>query len=236
MSAYAALVLAGGAGRRMGDPAKPLLPVGGVPMLQRVLSAVTDAHPLIVVGPPELAPELPPGAVLTREEPPGGGPVAALAAGAAHLPPSGLVLVTAADLPFLTAAAIATLAESLTADAAATPAESRTADASGVLDDGRAADPTGVALFVDAGGRRQHLCSMWRIAALRAALPAEPHGASMRRLLDGVEVAQVAWAGDGPPPWYDCDTPDELARAERAGREDRTVAGRGDDEDEEARP
>ncbi|GAA1635644.1 molybdenum cofactor guanylyltransferase [Catellatospora bangladeshensis] len=216
MSAYAALVLAGGAGRRMGDPAKPLLPVGGVPMLRRVLAAVAAARPLIVVGPPELAPELPEHAVLTREEPPGGGPVAALAAGAAHLPAAGLVLITAADLPFLTADAIGALADSLTGET------------------DRSAAP-GVALFVDNGGRRQHLCAMWRIAALRAALPADPHGASMRRLLDGVDVAQVAWAGDGPPPWYDCDTPDELARAERAGREDRTVAAGGDEEDEEAR-
>ncbi|BCJ71829.1 hypothetical protein CS0771_13730 [Catellatospora sp. IY07-71] len=210
MSAYAALVLAGGAGRRMGDPAKPLLPVGGVPMLRRVLAAVAAARPLIVVGPPELASELPVHAVLTREEPPGGGPVAALAAGVAHLPAQGLVLVTAADLPFLTASAIDALAARLTSP--------------------------GVALFVDREGRRQHLCALWRVSALRAALPADPRGASMRRLLDGVEVAQVAWAGDGPPPWYDCDTPDELARAERAGREYRSVAGRGDDEDEEARP
>jgi molybdopterin-guanine dinucleotide biosynthesis protein A len=232
MHAYAALVLAGGAGRRMGDPAKPLLPVGGVPMLRRVLDAVPAARPLIVVGPPELAAELPAGAVLTREDPPGGGPVAAVAAGAAHLPHDGLVLVTAADLPFLTPTAVATLASRLGPSGAKDP---QTLGPIGA-DDGDVGRAD-VALFVDEGGRAQHLCAMWRIPALRAALPARPHGASMRGLLDGVAVARVRWTGGGPPPWYDCDTPDELRRAETAGeRADQTSPVRGGEERAEERP
>ncbi|GAB4056294.1 hypothetical protein GCM10028775_54330 [Catellatospora paridis] len=189
MISYAAMVLAGGAARRMGGVAKPLLPVGGVPMLRRVLAAVAEASPLVVVGPPELAAELPPGAVLTREDPPGGGPVAAVAAGAAGLPETGdtgRVLVVAADLPFLTRDAVAAL---LAVDA-------------------------DVVMFTDADGRRQHLCAAWRLGALRAALPARPHGAPMRVLLAQVDVAEVPWAGSGPAPWYDCDTPDELRQAE----------------------
>ena len=45
MSGFAAIVLAGGNGRRLGDPAKPERPVGGVPMVIRVLGAVADAFP-----------------------------------------------------------------------------------------------------------------------------------------------------------------------------------------------
>nr|WP_239086085.1 NTP transferase domain-containing protein [Catellatospora methionotrophica] len=191
MISYAAMVLAGGAARRMGGVAKPLLPVGGVPMLRRVLAAVVDASPLVVVGPPELAPALPAGAVLTREDPPGGGPVAAVAAGAAGLAAAGAadrVLVVAADLPFLTREAVTAL---LAVDA-------------------------DVVMFTDADGRRQHLCAAWRLGALRAALPAQPHGAPMRVLLGHAEVAELPWAGAGPEPWYDCDTPDELRQAEAA--------------------
>ncbi|WP_203699061.1 molybdenum cofactor guanylyltransferase [Catellatospora coxensis] len=180
------MVLAGGAARRMGGVAKPLLPVGGVPMLRRVLGAVAEAQALVVVGPPELAAELPPAAVLTREDPPGGGPVAAIAAGAARLPAgTDRVLVVAADLPFLTRDAVAAL---LAVD-------------------------VDVVMFTDADGRRQHLCAAWRLGTLHAELPANPHGAPMRALLADVDVVELPWAGEGPPPWYDCDTPDELRAA-----------------------
>ncbi|MEU8000593.1 NTP transferase domain-containing protein [Catellatospora sp. NPDC049111] len=180
------MVLAGGAARRMGGVAKPLLPVGGVPMLRRVLGAVAEARALVVVGPPELAAELPSAAVLTREDPPGGGPVAAIAAGAAVLPADAeRVLVAAADLPFLTRDAVAAL---LAVDA-------------------------DVVMFTDEDGRRQHLCAAWRLGALRAGIPANPHGTPMRALLADVDVVELPWAGEGPPPWYDCDTPDELRAA-----------------------
>lgn len=50
-SPVAGAVLAGGAGRRMGGP-KAMLPVGGVPMVERVARALRDAgcEPVIVVG------------------------------------------------------------------------------------------------------------------------------------------------------------------------------------------
>jgi molybdenum cofactor guanylyltransferase len=40
---YAAIVLAGGEGRRLGGPGKPGLAVGGRSMLARVLDSVADA-------------------------------------------------------------------------------------------------------------------------------------------------------------------------------------------------
>ncbi|MEV1145384.1 NTP transferase domain-containing protein, partial [Micromonospora sp. NPDC049799] len=51
MGGYAAVVLAGGAARRMGGTDKPARPVAGRPMRDRVLAAVPDADPRILVGP-----------------------------------------------------------------------------------------------------------------------------------------------------------------------------------------
>jgi molybdopterin-guanine dinucleotide biosynthesis protein A len=95
---YDALVLAGGEARRLGGADKPALLVGGRSLLDRVLSACADASRTVVVG-PERATERP--VVWTREDPPGGGPVPALAAGLRELDADRVVLL-AADLPFLT--------------------------------------------------------------------------------------------------------------------------------------
>ncbi|MFD1085775.1 molybdenum cofactor guanylyltransferase [Micromonospora andamanensis] len=192
MTAYAAVVLSGGAGRRMGGRDKPVLPVGGVPMRERVLAAVADASPRILVGPgPAIA-----GVRLTREVPPGGGPVAAVAAGLALLDTEvPAVALLAADLPLLTRSAIGELLDHLHR-----------------LD--------GVC-YVDRSGRRQTLCGVWRPAALRAALDrlsvrrgGDVSGAPLRELVAGLAVRDVTWRGDGPEPWFDCDTERDLRRAE----------------------
>src|SRR6185369_15934291 len=108
---FAAVVLAGGAARRLGGTSKPSRTVGGIRLLDRVLAALAGADPLIVVGPPDLP--LPSGVRRTIESPPGGGPVAALAAGLALLavptPVHDRVAVLAADLPFLTTATVTSL-------------------------------------------------------------------------------------------------------------------------------
>lgn len=185
MDAYAAVVLAGGAARRLGGADKPRLRVGERSMLDRVLDAVADADPRIVVGPGPVR-----DALGVTEEPPGGGPVAALAAGLA-LVPSGTVAVLAADLPFLTATAVHRLRSTLTS----------TMD--GVV-------------YVDATGRRQLLCGLWSTEKLRERLAqlGDPAGRSMRRLVDGLRVAELSWSAPGPPPWYDCDTESDLQRAQ----------------------
>ncbi len=161
-------------------------------MLARVLEAVASADPRIVVGPPSLAPLLPPSVVLTLEEPPGGGPVAAVAQ-AVRLLPAELanVAVLSADLPFLTASVVNGLSAAVTG-----------------------AD---VAVLLDGGGRPQWLCAVWQAAALRRRLEAvgPPEGVPMRDLVGGCAVRQVvASAGAGPPPWFDCDTDFDLRRAE----------------------
>ncbi|WP_091673271.1 molybdenum cofactor guanylyltransferase [Micromonospora auratinigra] len=196
MTAYAAVVLSGGAARRMGGVDKPARAVGGRPMLHRVLAAVADASPRIVVGP---AGALPGGVRVTREVPSGGGPVAATAAGLALLGPgTPTVALLAGDLPLLTPTAVAALRHA--------------------LDGSPAADG---ACYVDDDGRRQQLCGVWRVDALRTALTrlaaergGTVGGAPVRGLLAGTAVREVSWSGSGPPPWFDCDTDEDVRRAE----------------------
>lgn len=183
-SDYAAIVLAGGRATRFGGVHKPGLVVGGRTLLDRVLSAVSDASPRIVVGPDQ---PLPYGVLATREDPPGGGPVAALGAGLSLISPLvEWVAVLAADLPFLTGADMTALRTAAVADGA---------------------------LLVDDQGRDQYLAGVWRVASLVSALPA-PAGGSMRRMVSTLDYARVAGSVE-PAPWFDCDDPEDLRRAER---------------------
>jgi molybdopterin-guanine dinucleotide biosynthesis protein A len=194
------VVLAGGAGRRMGGADKPALTVAGQSMITRVLAAVHDADPRIVVG--RVPPDLPVHVHSTSEEPPGGGPVAATAAGLALVPQDvTLTALLAADLPLLTGEAVDVLR--LTVESA----------------------PMQGAVYRDAEGRRQMLCGVWRTAALREAvhrLERERNGglrgASVRELMQFLRVAEVSWRRPGPPPWFDCDTDDDLRTAEEWAR------------------
>ncbi|MFF5217803.1 NTP transferase domain-containing protein [Micromonospora sp. NPDC000442] len=230
MTAYAAVVLAGGAGRRMGGRDKPVLAVGGVPMRERVLTAVADASPRILVGPgPAIA-----GVRLTREVPAGGGPVAAVAAGLALLDTEvPAVALLAADLPLLTRPAVGDLLNRLhridvdRPDDAGTPSTGTLSMETLSIGTPRTGTPgTGTAVFdgacyVDRSGRRQTLCGVWRPGALRAALDrltvrrgGDVAGAPLRELLADLMVCEVTWHGDGPEPWFDCDTEHDLRRAE----------------------
>jgi molybdopterin-guanine dinucleotide biosynthesis protein A len=181
---YTAVVLAGGRAARLGGAPKPQLEVGGRTMLAVVLEATADAAARVVVGPPQPVPD---GVRVVREEPPGGGPVAALGAGLAVVD-TDVVAVLAADLPFLTADVVHQLRERLTGD--------------GVL-------------VVDDTGQDQLLLGVWRTAALRSALPERAAHTSLRKVLSPLAVRRLRpppHAGQ-PAPWTDCDTPADLARA-----------------------
>ena len=180
---YDAVVLAGGSARRLGGVDKPALLVGGMSMLDRVLTAVADAVRVIVVGPerPTRSP-----VSWVREDPPGGGPVAALAAGLAEVQ-AGWVALLAADLPFLDTATVGRL---------------------------RQAAPGGDgALLVDDDGRDQVLLGVWRTAALRAGLPADPSGARLAVVLQGLRMVRLP-VGTSTT-WYDVDTEQDLVRAQQ---------------------
>jgi molybdopterin-guanine dinucleotide biosynthesis protein A len=97
-----AVVLCGGAARRLGGIDKPGLVVGGRPLLDTVLVAVAGASGRVCVGPARST-ALP--VSWCREEPAGAGPVAALSA-ALPLVTAELVVLLAADLPLLAAATV----------------------------------------------------------------------------------------------------------------------------------
>jgi molybdopterin-guanine dinucleotide biosynthesis protein A len=175
----------------MGGSDKPSEVVAGRSMRDRVLDAVGAADPRVVVGG---SVEVPAGVGYTREEPAGGGPVAAVAAGLAMVgDDASEVAVVAGDLPLLTADAVAILRRRLS-----------TAEG---------------ALFVDRDGRRQLLCGVWRADSLRRRLGdmasdrgGGMRGPSMRALVEPLDTVEVEWAEDGLPPWFDCDTDDDLRK------------------------
>ncbi|CAA9211547.1 MAG: Molybdenum cofactor guanylyltransferase [uncultured Blastococcus sp.] len=181
---FTAVVLAGGRAARLGGQVKPQLLVGGRPILAAVLGAVAAAERRVVVGPPQ---PVPADVVLLREQPPGGGPVAAIRAGLAEVG-TDVVVVVAGDLPFLTADVVEGLRQRLTRD--------------GVM-------------AVDDTGRDQYLLGAWRTTALRTALTAARGPMPLRRVL--APIAAARWRPDlapgDRPPWLDCDTPADLARA-----------------------
>jgi molybdopterin-guanine dinucleotide biosynthesis protein A len=121
---FAAIVLAGGASRRMGED-KAFLDFGGEPLLARVCRALAPAveHLVVAAGAPGHA--LPPLAETVRvvhDAVPGGGPLAGITAALAALPAStDRVLVAAGDLPFAAANWARTLATALGPSQAVVP-------------------------------------------------------------------------------------------------------------------
>jgi molybdopterin-guanine dinucleotide biosynthesis protein A len=179
---FDAVVLAGGSARRLGGVDKPALVVGDRSLLDRVLAAVVDASRVVVVGPVRTT-DRP--VLWCREDPPGGGPVAALAAGLVEVR-ADRVAVLAGDLPFLTPTVIERLLES-------------------------AAGRQG-ALVVDEGGRDQLLLGVWDTTALRRALPEQVAGARLGETLRQLDPVRLR-IDARPAPWFDCDTEADLTTA-----------------------
>jgi molybdopterin-guanine dinucleotide biosynthesis protein A len=177
VTTWAAIVLAGGSGRRLGGVDKAGVVLGGRTLLDRALAAVGGASPIVVVGPERSVD----GVVWTREDPPGGGPVAGLAAGLAELADVDFVAVLAVDQPGVTASTVDRL---------------------------RAAVGTAAGAVLVADGHLQWLAGVWRTAVLRAAMPGEPDGASLRSVLRPLAPVEVpARSGEAD----DVDTPEDLA-------------------------
>jgi molybdopterin-guanine dinucleotide biosynthesis protein A len=187
---FDAIVLAGGAARRLGGADKPGLVVGGSTLLDRVLDAVAAAGVIVVAGPRRVTARP---VTWVREDPPGAGPVAGIAAGIG-LVRADVTLVLATDLPGI-GPAVPVLLRAVSDSPAA-----------------------GVACLVESSGQVNYLAAAWRTAALRAALEvtAVPNGAPVRALVAASEMIEVP---DQQGWGYDCDTWEELAGArERAER------------------
>jgi len=186
------VVLAGGRARRLGGADKPMVEIGGKPLLERVLEACAGSGRAIVVGPRRpIAREV----AWVLEQPPGGGPAAAVAA-ALNSCSREWVGVFAADLPFLDAHTVHSLWITLR---------------SGSADRGRDG-----AVTVDADGREQWLAAIYRREALVAAVarvgPDGLAGLPLRRLVADLDLVRA------PAPQralMDCDTWDDVDSARR---------------------
>lgn len=201
---FDAVVLAGGAARRLGGADKPAVRVGGHTLLDRVLAACAAAGDTVVVGPrrPTARPVR-----WAREDPPGGGPLPALAAGIAALDAARrsteepeAVLVLAADLPFLTADTVTALLAALIR-----------------AEDGGGADLPEAVMLTDSGGREQPLTAVYRLEPLRRelALLSAEHGGTAGlplRLLTGELAVRTITDPTGRAS-FDCDTWEDVAAA-----------------------
>lgn len=110
-----AIVVAGGAARRMGGLDKAAIELRGTTLLDRVLGAARPlCGRLVVVGPRRPTDVV--GVEFTVEDSPGGGPAPAVAAGLDLVGAASVVLVLAADLPALTSEDLGRLLAALDAD------------------------------------------------------------------------------------------------------------------------
>lgn len=188
-----ALILAGGEARRLHGADKPMVEVGAGTLLDRVVEACAPSASggrLIVVGPPRATSRE---VRFVREDPPGGGPVAAIAAGLEACS-SRWIGVFAADLPFLTVEAVHRLWMAC-ADAAA--------------------DHDG-AVSLDAEGREQWLAAVYRRDALLGKIaehgPDGVPGLPLRKLVGALRLVRITQPGHAV---FDCDTWEDVDAARR---------------------
>jgi molybdopterin-guanine dinucleotide biosynthesis protein A len=153
-----AIVLAGGDAQRIGGVDKALLEVGGKTLIDRVLDAFPRGTMVVVVGPTRGTDRT---VAWTREDPAGGGPVAALLAGLARTT-SARVAVAAVDHPFLTRTTYGRLAD--------------------------AAEGHDGAIAVDAEGREQYLVGVFTAERLTSALMGRR---AMKDAISELDLARV---------------------------------------------
>jgi molybdopterin-guanine dinucleotide biosynthesis protein A len=186
MADFDALVLAGGAGRRLGGVDKAGIDVGDRTLLDRAFATVAAAHRIVVVGRRRT---LPPGVLAACENPPGAGPVAAVEAGLAVVTRA-VVVVLACDMPLVTGEHVRRLVDEL-----ASPDR----------------EQSDAVMYVDEGGWRQPLAAAYRVPALRRTLATlQPTtGVAVRRLIGPLTVAEIP---ADPGTTADCDTWADVAR------------------------
>lgn len=161
------IVLCGGTSERFGGGDKTAAAFGSTTVLGHLLDELPNDMDVVCVGDRRPTPR---SVQWVREDPPGSGPVAGIAAGLRHVP-TPLVAVVAGDMPYA-ARALPTLHAALTRHPAAS-----------------------AVLAEDPDGHRQLLLGLHRTDALRDAIPENPDGVSVRRVASALEVVSVAVDG-----------------------------------------
>jgi molybdopterin-guanine dinucleotide biosynthesis protein A len=194
---WTAIVLSGGRSSRLGHD-KSRVRIDGRMLIDLVVDAIPPSVPCIIVG-PDPGP-LTRTVIVTREDPPGAGPVAGIAAGLACVT-TDLVAVIAVDMPFAGA------------------------ELAGLIEEFATSAAVDAVIPLDADGRRQPLAGVYATPALRAAVEAleTPIGASVRSLIAHLTIKDLPVPS--PLTLLDVDTPADLAAARRSVRS----GERGDD-------
>lgn len=195
MSEVDAILVAGGRSSRMAGTDKLLLELDGRSLLERAVSAVTNAgcRTVTVVGPPRTFPAEGAAALtFVREDPPFAGPVAAIAAGLV-VGTADWVLVLATDLPGIDAG-VELLVTAVDHD-----------------------PESSAHIVVDRSGQAQWLLSIVRREVLvRSIAGLAPQNASMRELFAGIDAAEHH---DDRGISDDVDTWDDWERAQERHRD-----------------
>lgn len=185
----AVVILAGGEGSRIGG-GKPLKRLAGERLIDRALRIAGRWSDLIAIAVREPAQVRPVNATLIADEPHVGGPLAGLAAALRFGAESdrAFVLTIPADTPFLPK----DLADRL-----------------------RSAIGEGECALACSGGQIHPACGLWRASALNLLAT---YLAGERRSLKGfaalVGFREVEWKSDPLDPFFNINTPDDLAEAE----------------------
>lgn len=184
----AAVVVAGGASRRLNHVPKASLSDGTNTLLDCALEAVAAASPRVVVGPESLP--LPSGVLRTREDPPFSGPAAAIHAGLeciaadcerSQIPVPDWCLILGVDTPRIAPAVqqLITAAQSAERTAGFSPADSE-ATAGSKSSEGAEAS---AGFWGVAEGIYQPLVGIYRFEAIRSVFSTGTTDASVRSFL-----------------------------------------------------
>ena len=179
----AAVIVAGGASRRLNHVPKASLSDGTSTLLDCALEAVAAASPRVVVGPESLP--LPTGVLRTREDPPFSGPAAAIHAGLeciaadcerSQVPLPGWCLILGVDTPRIAPAVQQLIAAARSAEqAVATPSTT----GSEAPSDSEASE----GFWGVAEGIYQPLVGIYRFEAIRSVFSTGTTDASVRSFL-----------------------------------------------------
>ena len=192
----AAVVVAGGASRRLNHVPKASLSDGTSTLLDCALEAVAPASPRVVVGPESLP--LPPEVLRTREDPPFSGPAAAIHAGLeciaadcerSQVPLPGWCLILGVDTPRIAPAVQQLIAAARGAECAAgfSPADSE-ATAGSESSEG---SESSAGFWGVAEGIYQPLVGIYRFEAIRSVFSTGTTDASVRSFLRRLNPAAV---------------------------------------------
>ena len=187
------LILAGGAGRRLGGLDKTLLEIGGRRILDRASAVLRPDCVLLAISANGDPARFGAAGMVVLADPDGGGsgPLAGILAGldhaAAYAPPLGFVASVAGDAPFLPA---------------------------GLVRDLHAARGDAPAVIAMSDGRRHPAIGLWSVALRHRLRQALADGERrVGRWADAVGTASAAWAADPVDPFLNVNEPGDLAAA-----------------------